>query len=75
MSAEAFGRFLDVMLPRGGHAVTFTEVYIDESYDDEQPPLLVVAGYLFKKRDASEFSREVGRLPRAQKRRRGRSEP
>lgn len=56
--SEAFCRFLDVMLPTGGHAVPFTEVYIDESYDDERPPLLVIAGYLYSKRQAVEFSRK-----------------
>jgi hypothetical protein len=58
VSAEAFGRFLDIMLPRGGCAVTFSEVYIDESYDDQEPPLLVVGGYLSEKRKAADFSRK-----------------
>lgn len=59
MSAEAFERFLDVMLPGGGCAVAFTEVYLDESYDESTgSPLLCVAGYVFKKYEAKEFSRK-----------------
>jgi hypothetical protein len=57
-ASEAFNCFLDVMLPGDGYAVTFTQVFIDESYDDDRPPLLVVAGYLFRKRKASEFTRK-----------------
>jgi hypothetical protein len=59
MSVEAFERFLDVMLPGGGCAVAFTEVYLDESYDDRNgSPLLCVAGYVFTKSKAKEFSRK-----------------
>ncbi|MGZ8363528.1 MAG: hypothetical protein ACXW3D_06555 [Caulobacteraceae bacterium] len=35
-------------------------MYFDESYDDQQPPILCVAGYLFRKRKAVDFSRKWG---------------
>lgn len=56
-AASSFQRFLDVMLPEGGCAVALAEVYIDESYDDQGPPILCVAGYVYRKRKAIEFSR------------------
>lgn len=46
------------MLPGGGYVVALAEVYIDESYDDAQPPILCLAGYIFKKHEAREFSRK-----------------
>lgn len=46
------------MLPEGGCAVALAEVYIDESYDDQAPPILCIAGYIYKKRKAKEFSRD-----------------
>jgi hypothetical protein len=56
-SAAAFERFLDIMLPGGGCVVTFTEVYIDESYRDGGPPILCLAGYVYLKDEAAKFSR------------------
>jgi hypothetical protein len=38
--------------------VALAEVYIDESYDDEAPPILCLAGYVFRKHKAKEFSRK-----------------
>lgn len=58
MTSLAFVRFLDVMLPEGGCAVALAEVYIDESYDDKEPPILCIAGYIYRKRKAKEFSRD-----------------
>jgi len=56
----AFERFLEVMLPNGGCAVALAEVYIDESYDDAEPPILCVAGYVFRRMKAREFSKSWG---------------
>lgn len=58
-AAADFGRLLDVVLPGDGWIVAFAEVYMDESYDDSlSPPVLTVAGYLFRKQKAKEFTRE-----------------
>lgn len=61
MSADAaFRRFIEVLLPRGGSVVALTEVYVDESYDDERPTVLCIAGYVFRRRKALEFSKSWG---------------
>jgi hypothetical protein len=59
-----FADFLNVMLPGGGLAVAITQVFIDESYDDKQPPILCVAGYVYRKMRAVEFGREWGQYLR-----------
>jgi len=38
--------------------VTITEAYIDESYDDRGPPILCLAGYVFRKMRARQFAKE-----------------
>lgn len=58
MSASAFPRFLDVMLPGGGWALAVTEAYLDESYRDDEPRIICVAGYLYRKSKAKEFAAE-----------------
>lgn len=62
MSAgAAFADILDVMLPRGGYAVALAQVYIDESYDGtDEPPFIHIAGYLFRKQKAKEFTATWG---------------
>lgn len=57
MSGADVGRVLDLMLPRGGCVVTISEVYIDESIEQQGPPILCVAGYVFRKSKAKEFHR------------------
>ncbi|MEJ2814844.1 hypothetical protein [Caulobacter sp. CCG-8] len=65
MIPSAFPRFLDVMLPGGGWALTVSEAYIDESYSDRDPKVLCIAGYLFRKTRAVEFTKEWRRYLKA----------
>jgi hypothetical protein len=51
---------LSEMLPGGGYAVTVSAVYIDESIEQVGDPILCVAGYVFRKSKAQEFSRVWG---------------
>lgn len=55
---EVFENFLDVMLPRGGLVAVFYNVYFDESGTHQESPVMTMAGYLFEKREARQFSRE-----------------
>lgn len=45
--------------------MVITEAYIDESYDDNPPPILCVAGYVFREAHAREFENEWGGFLRA----------
>lgn len=57
-AAGDFSDWLDLLLPRGGYVVALAEVFMDESYDGtDEPPYIHVAGYLFRKQKAKEFSR------------------
>lgn len=41
--------------------MALSEVYIDESYDSKGPPVLCLAGYVYRKREVTEFTREWSR--------------
>ena len=58
MSAHAeSARLIEVYLPNGGDLVTIAEAYFDESYEDDGPRVLCVAGYVFRKSKALEFGK------------------
>ncbi|HXQ16301.1 MAG TPA: DUF3800 domain-containing protein, partial [Caulobacteraceae bacterium] len=51
---------IDAIVPHGGWLVALAEVYIDESGSHGGSSVLCLAGYVFKKREAREFTREWG---------------
>lgn len=55
---ESWSRWLDLLLPDGGHVVLLIETYFDESGTDDLSPLMSVAGYIFEKKKAVAFSQE-----------------
>jgi hypothetical protein len=52
--AEAFNRLLEVMLPQGGYVMSLFDAFLDESYQDGLP-VLVVAGYLVEVEQARQM--------------------
>jgi len=52
---------IDAIVPDGGWLVALAEVYIDESGSHGGSPVLCVGGYVFRKREAREFTREWGK--------------
>jgi Protein of unknown function (DUF3800) len=43
-----------------GFVATFYEMYVDESGSDDESPILCIAGYIFKKKNAERLSEEWG---------------
>ena len=50
---------MEILAPGERDIVAFFEAYLDESYSDNDPRVLVVAGYVFEKKACLEFDREV----------------
>ncbi|HEV2627102.1 MAG TPA: DUF3800 domain-containing protein [Pseudolabrys sp.] len=53
-----FVRFLDVILPFGGHVTVQAESYFDESGSHDGAPVLCIAGYIFEKDKAARLTEQ-----------------
>lgn len=65
--SDDFRDLLDLVVPEGGSLVALASIFVDESGTHEGSPVMTIGGVIFRKRQASEFSRKWSAYLRAKR--------